>query len=298
MDSCITSPRCPVMVNCLPPRMRVASMKTMSPPAGVQTSPTETPGCLTRSSTSRSARNLRNAQGLVHDFGRDHQLVGFALRHAARLFPRDRGDFAFEIPHASLPRVAVDDFAQSVVGELDLLAHLQPVFGGLLRDQVLVGDVDLLDFGITRQLDDLHAVAQRLGNRIDPVGRGDEQNLRKIERHVEIVIAESRVLLRIENLHQRRRRIAAEIAAELIHFVEHEHRIVGFGSAQSLNDLARQRADIGAAVAADFGFVMHAAEGDAHELASERASDGFAERGLAHAWRPDEAEDRALHSRL
>ena len=33
-------------------------MKTMSPPAGVHTSPTDTPGRLVRSSTSRSERNL------------------------------------------------------------------------------------------------------------------------------------------------------------------------------------------------------------------------------------------------
>src|SRR5437899_2921601 len=54
----MTSPRCPVMVNCLPPRMRVASIKMMSPPTGVQTSPTATPGLLTRSSTSFSVRNF------------------------------------------------------------------------------------------------------------------------------------------------------------------------------------------------------------------------------------------------
>ena len=150
------------MVNCLPPRMRVASMKTMSPPTGVQTRPTETPGRLTRSSTSRSARNFGDAQRFVHDFGRDHQLVGLAFGHAPRLLAHDRGDLAFEIAHAGFARVAVDDLAQALVGELDLLADLEPVFGGLLRDQVLVGDVDLLDLGVAGQLDDLHAVAQRL----------------------------------------------------------------------------------------------------------------------------------------
>ncbi len=46
------------MVNCLPPRMREASIKTMSPPAGVHTRPTETPGRVTRSSTSFSVRNF------------------------------------------------------------------------------------------------------------------------------------------------------------------------------------------------------------------------------------------------
>ena len=54
----------------------------------------------------------------------------------------------------------------------------------------------------------------------------------KIERHVEIVIAERVVLLRIEHFHQRRRRIAAEIAAELVHFVQHHDRILRLGALQ------------------------------------------------------------------
>ena len=48
-------------------------------------------------------------------------------------------------------------------------------------------------------------------------------------------------------------------------------------------------------MAADLGLVAHAAQREAHELASERAGDGLAERGLADAGRPDEAEDRPLH---
>jgi hypothetical protein len=57
--------------------------------------------------------------------------------------------------------------------------------------------------------------------------------------------------------------------------------------------LARHRADVGAAVTADFGFVTHAAERHAHEVAARRLGDRLAERGLADAGRADEAEDRA-----
>ncbi|MGY4416111.1 hypothetical protein ACVWW4_007847 [Bradyrhizobium sp. LB7.1] len=62
----------------------------------------------------------------------------------------------------------------------------------------------------------------------------------------------------------------------------------------ALDDVAGQRTDIGAPVAADLGLVMHAAEADAHEGAIHRACDGLAERGLADAGRPDEAQDRRL----
>src|SRR5712691_1980378 len=128
MDSCITSPRCPVMVNCLPPRMRVASMKTMSPPAGVHTSPTETPGRLTRSSTSFYAQNFAD------DLGSNHELVGLPLGQAARLFAGKRGDFPLEVAHARFSRVAVNDLAQAIVSELKLLTDLESVLAGLLGE--------------------------------------------------------------------------------------------------------------------------------------------------------------------
>ena len=46
-------------------------------------------------------------------------------------------------------------------------------------------------------------------------------------------------------------------------------------------------------MAADLGLVAHAARADALELAPQRARDRAPERGLAHAGRPDEAQDRA-----
>src|SRR4029077_11018642 len=47
-------------------------------------------------------------------------------------------------------------------------------------------------------------------------------------------------------------------------------------------------------MAADFRFVADAAERDADEFASGGATDGHRERSLADAWRPEEAENRAL----
>ena len=102
----------------------------------------------------------------------------------------------------------------------------------------------------------------------------------------------------IEHLEQRRRRIAAEVVAELVDLVEHEHRVAGLGAAQALDDLAGHRADVGAAVAADLGFVAHAAERHAHELAAHRLRDGPRQRGLADAGRADETQDRALQRRV
>ena len=92
------------------------------------------------------------------------------------------------------------------------------------------------------------------------VGGRDEEHSRQVERHVEVVVAERVVLLGVEHLEQRRRRVAAEVAAELVDLVEHEHRVAGARAAAGPHDLAGHRADIGAAVAADLGLVVHAAE--------------------------------------
>ena len=51
-------------------------------------------------------------------------------------------------------------------------------------------------------------------------------------------------------------------------------------------------------MAADFGLVVHAAHGNAREFAAERARDGAAQRGLADAGRPHEAQDGAFQHGL
>ena len=63
---------------------------------------------------------------------------------------------------------------------------------------------------------------------------------------------------------------------------------------EGLDDASRERADVGAAVAADLGLVSNAAQCDAPVAASHRTRDRVSERGLADARRAEEQEDRAL----
>ena len=131
------------------------------------------------------------------------------------------------------------------------------------------------------------------GNRVDRVRGADEQHLRQVERQVEVVVAERRVLLGVEHLEHRAGGIAAPVVAHLVDLVDQDQRVRRLGVAQRAHDRARHRADVRAAVAADLRLVAHAADGQAHELASERARDRLAERRLADAGRADEAEDLA-----
>ena len=119
----------------------------------------------------------------------------------------------------------------------------------------------------------------------------------KIERHVEIVIAERAVLFGIEDLQQRRGRIAAEIGAQLVDFIEHEDRIARSRAADVLDDLARKRADVGSPMAADLRLVAHAAQRNADELPPHGVGDRSAERRLADARRTDKAKDGRLARR-
>src|SRR6202035_899248 len=91
---------------------------------------------------------LRHAEEFAHNFRGYNHLLVFSLRDAPRLLADNRSDFALQIAHAGLAREAMDDFPQPTVRELQLLAHFQPVFGSLLRNQVLVCDVQLFLSGI------------------------------------------------------------------------------------------------------------------------------------------------------
>ena len=89
----------------------------------------------------------------------------------------------------------------------------------LVGDQMALGDLDLLVLRVARQPDDLHAVQQRRGN-VHGVGGRDEHDAREIVVDLEVVVVERMVLLRIEHLQERRRRIAAEIGPHLVNFVQ------------------------------------------------------------------------------
>ena len=66
------------------------------------------------------------------------------------------------------------------------------------------------------------------------------------------------------------------------------------GLADALDDPARHGGDVSAAVAADLGLVVDAAQADPDELAAQGLGDALAQRRLAGARRAGEAEDRAL----
>src|SRR5258706_332962 len=253
------------------------------------------------------ARHAGAQRHLVLEFGRpenlrevtlfDSHLLHPAFGDAYCRAPAHSADLALERPHARFPRVIADDRGQGRVGDPELLG-LEPIFLELARDEVAARNLELLLLRVSRQLDDLHAVAQRPRDGVEDVRRGDENQPRKVVGYAEIVVAERVVLSRIEHFEQGRGRIAVEPGAELVDFVEHHDAVARAGLLYRLNDVAGQRAYVGAPVPAYLGLVVHAAERHAHELAPERFRDALAERSLPDSRRADEAQDRPVAIRI
>ncbi len=155
---------------------------------------------------------------------------------------------------------------------------------------MVAGDGDLLVLGVAVERDKLHAVKQRAGDRVEHVGRGQEDHVGQVQVHVQVVVAERVVLRRVQHLEQRGRRVAPVVRADLVDLVQQHDGVHRPRLADGPDDAAGQRADVGAPVAADLRLVPHAAERDPDELPVHGASDGLTERGLAHARRADQGE--------
>src|SRR5206468_1372610 len=118
----------------------------------------------------------------------------------------------------------------------------------------------LLFLGVARNLDDIHAVAQRARYGEAIVAGADKEDIGEIVWRLEVMIGERVVLLRIEHLEQRRRRVTAVVGRHLIDLVQQEDRVSYAGRLHRLDDAPRERADVRALVAANLSLVMHAAE--------------------------------------
>src|ERR1700722_6621433 len=106
------------------------------------------------------------------------------------------------------------------------------------------------------------------------------------------MVVEGRVLFGIAHFEQGWRRPPAKIHAHLIDLVEQKEWIRRLGLAHRLDNLARHRADVRAPMSANLRFVTHTAERHTNEFAARCFRDRLTERGLADAWRTDEAQDR------
>lgn len=173
------------------------------------------------------------------------------------------------------------------------MSGFEPVFPALTREEVAGGDGLFLAGGVGAEFDDFEPVAEGVGDGVGAVGGGDEEDRGEVEGDVEVVVGERVVLGWVEDLEERGGWIAAEVAAEFIDFVEEDDWVASAGAADFGDEAAGHGTDVGAAVAADVGFIANAAEADAREVAAEGLGDALAETGFADPGRAEEEEDGA-----
>src|SRR6185295_5884626 len=136
-------------------------------------------GCNTRNTCALRdlALEPRRAQYLLQIALVDAHLVHVALGYLHRRAAHDCADLALEVSYPRLTRVVVDHALDRLVGDLELLRG-QPVTLELTLDQILLRDLQLLLFGVARELDHFHTVPQRPGDRIEHIRGSDERHAR------------------------------------------------------------------------------------------------------------------------
>ena len=89
-----------------------------------------------------------------------------------------------------------------------------------------LGNLVLLLCDITANLNHFHTVEQRTGDSRQVIRSGNEQHLRQVVVHVEVVVVEGVVLFRVEYLEQGRSGIAIMChLRHLVDFIENKHGI-------------------------------------------------------------------------
>src|SRR5437870_2872490 len=91
--------------------------------------------------------------------------------------------------HSRLARPTVHQCVERGVGDVELV-FTQSGLLALAREQVVLGDGDLLVLRVAVERDDLHTVEQRPGNGLEHVRRREEQHVRQVEVELEEVVAE------------------------------------------------------------------------------------------------------------
>ena len=155
-----------------------------------------------------------------------------------------------------------------------------------------LGDLELIGRRIPREPDHFHTVQEGLRDRVQRVGRADEQHVGQIVGNIHIVVCESAVLLGIEHLQQCAGRISVVGDGQLVDFIQDHDRIGDAALLDAVHDPARHSADVGPAVSADIRFIPHAAETYAHIFSVKRFCDALSDAGLAGTRCADKQQDR------
>ena len=173
-------------------------------------------------------------------------------------FPANLSQHLLQTTHTGFARVPRNHQSQHFLRD-HKLPLVQTMLFHLLGQQMVQRDLPLFLLGVGGQLDDFHTIQQRTRHGGQIVRCGQEQHIRQVERQLDIMIAERNILLGVQHLQHRRRRVAPKIVAHFVNLVEQKQRIGCARAAQCIHDASRHRADIRLAMTTDIRFISHAA---------------------------------------
>ena len=87
-----------------------------------------------------------------------------------------------------------------------------------------------------------------------------------------------------------------DVGGDFVDFVEQEYGVDRPSVFHAVENAPGHRADIGTAVAADFRFVLNAAETHADEFSAKRSRDRLRNARFTNAGRSDETQNRGFHA--
>ena len=132
----------------------------------------------------------------------------------------------------------------------------------LLGNQVVVGYLKLLLRQVAGYVYHLHTVLEGRLDGARAVGGGYEEDVGEVVVHVQVIVVEGAVLLRVQGFQEGAGGIALEIGPELVHLVKDDYGVGGSGPLDSAEDTAGKGAHVGFAVTADLRLVVHATKGN------------------------------------
>ena len=202
----------------------------------------------------------RHTEHLAQIFGSDPLHIAIPSHHLLGTIAHQVADTAFQVTHASLTSIVVDDVHHNVFRKADLFG-VQTVFRHLLRNQVTLGDFILFLTQVTAQIDDFHTVAQGWMDGGEIVGSSNKQHLRQVIIQFYEIIVKGIVLFRIEDFKQGSLGVAADVVAtHLVDFIEDEDGVTRLHLPQVLYDTAWHGTDISLSVTSQLRFVAHATQ--------------------------------------
>jgi hypothetical protein len=203
---------------------------------------------------------LLSAERVAHDLHVDGNGHLDLLRDDARRgLSEDRPELSLELTNARLARVFGDYGLDDGIVDVYLVGQ-ETVPLDLPRPEIAASDSDLLVDRVAVEANDLHAVEERARDRVGHVGSRNEEDLRKVQLDVEVVVAERVVLRRVEHLEERGRRVSTPVGADLIDLVQHDHGVHRLRVPEGADQSPRERTDVRAAVPADLCLVAHSAQ--------------------------------------